>query len=157
ERPALLAQSWRSEMTDTWEPLLKLHEQRINLALRAVGRLLISAEDDNWIATAFLVGDRLALTASFATTEFIDCAGARAKMRPGADAAIDFSDALGLPARSELAAVTAVKFVHPFFHLALLELKRVPAGAAPLDIAAQMPSDLAGRAIAVLSFAGPAV
>ena len=154
-RPALLAGNWRSEVTDTWRPLLKPHEKRVDLALRAVGKLLIDIEHDRWTGTAFLVGDRLALTASFAAKDFVDGAGAHATIRPGTRAAIDFSDALGLPARSETTAVTAVKFIHPFFHLALLELERVPKGAAPLDIAAQMPSELAGRAIAVLSFAAP--
>jgi hypothetical protein len=62
----MLAGSWRDEVADSWQPLLKSHEKRLDLALRAVGKLLIDVEHDRWTGTAFLVGDRLALTASFA-------------------------------------------------------------------------------------------
>jgi hypothetical protein len=48
-----------------------------------------------------------------------------------------------------------VKFIHPYFHVALLELDRMPEGVARLDIAAQLPSQLAGPVVVVVSFTVP--
>ena len=156
-RPALLIQEWRAEAPETWRPLLTSHEKRLDLAARSVGKLLTDTKDGSWSGTAFLVGDRLALTASFAVQHLVDGTGARAIIRPGVQAAVDFSEAVGLPPGGAIARVMAVKFIHPFFHLALLELERVPEGVGAMDLAAQIPSELSGRAVAVLAFAGPSL
>jgi Trypsin-like peptidase domain len=152
-RPALLAETWMSEVGGSWKDVLKPYESRINLALRSVGKLFSNIETDQWLGTAFLVGERLALTASFGLNGFVRGAGVRTTLNPGARAAIDFSDALGKPQKSAIAAITGVKFIHPFFQLALLELESTPNGTAALNIASQLPSDLAGRPVALLSCA----
>jgi hypothetical protein len=154
-RPALLVQTWRAEVTGSWQALLGSHEKRLDVAVRSVGKLLVGRDADVGTCTAFLVGDRLALTASFCTRDFADGVGMRTTMRSGNRAAIDFSDALGLAAGTATAPVAAVKFIHPFFYLALLELECLPEGIAPMDLAAQMPSQLSGRGVVVLSFAAP--
>jgi Trypsin-like peptidase domain len=155
ERPALLYQDWRNEVTEGWRKLLTTHEKRLDLVARSVGKLVTDAAGA-WTASAFVVGDRLALTASFATESVAEGAGARAVLRPGSHVAIDFSDALGVPAERATTAVTAIKFIHPFFSVALLELERLPDGVGVVDLASQIPSELSGREIAVLSFAGHA-
>ncbi len=152
-RPALLYQDWRSEVTDGWRTLLTRHEKRLELVARSVGKLVTDSHRGTWTATAFVVGDRLALTASFATQGIAEGAGARAALRSGSHVAIDFSDARGVPSGSATTAVTAIKFIHPFFQVALLELERVPEGVGVVDLAAQFPSELSGREIVVLSFA----
>lgn len=152
-RPALPAQSWLSAADGEWKDVLKSYEPRIDLALRSVGKLLTDVDQDDWRGTAFLVGERLALTASFGLTGFVDGTGTHATLKPGAKVAIDFSDALGREPKSALAAVVGVKFLHPFFSLALLEVERPPKGTGALNLAAQLPSQLAGRPVALLSFA----
>ena len=159
-RPVLSAINWRSEASDQWEQwemILGFHGKRIDLALRAVGKLLIDADDDKWTGTAFLVGERLALTTSFVTSDVVKGVGVHATLKPGTKAAIDFREALGTPEKNAIAAVTAVRFIHPFFQLALLELDRMPNGTGPLALAAQLPAELAGRAIVVLSFSAPRI
>lgn len=153
QRPALLAESWKSEVNDSWKDILKPFEQRVDLALRAVGKLFKDVEQDQWIGTAFLVGEKLALTASIGLEALVDGAGAQTVLKRGMKAAIDFSDALGAAPKSAIASITGVKFIHPFFDLALLEIDRAPKGTATLSVASQLPSELAGRPVTMLSFA----
>ena len=89
-RPVLSAINWRSEASDQWEQwemILGFHGKRIDLALRAVGKLLIDADDDKWTGTAFLVGERLALTTSFVTSDVVKGVGVHATLKPGTKAA----------------------------------------------------------------------
>jgi hypothetical protein len=73
-------------------------------------------------------------------------------IRAGTEAAVDFSDALGAAPSEKRVAVRSVKFVHPFFHLALLDVDAPPQGAAVLKLASQMPAQLASREVMVLAF-----
>ena len=157
ERPALLVEAWRTEVIDPWRPLLAPYEKRLDLAVRAVGKLFDGTAPDSWSGSAFLVGDRLAITASFVAQAFADGVGLSTTIKPGTAAAIDFSEALGMPSGSATAAVTGVRFIHPSFHVALLELERMPEGVGVLDLAAQLPSQLSGRLVVVVAFAGARV
>jgi Trypsin-like peptidase domain len=156
-RPALIVPQWRDELDESWRTRLMPHEKRLDSAVRAVGKLLSGVEADEWTGTVFLVGDRLALTASFLAQDFAEGAGLEASIKSGRHPAVDFAEALGMPPGSATVAVTAVRFIHPYFHVALLELERVPESTASLDLAARLPSELSGRPVAVISFAGPRV
>jgi S1-C subfamily serine protease len=152
-RPLLLARSWLENAEGDWKAWLKPHKPRIDYALRSVGKFFTDIDADRWVGTAFMVGDRLVLTASFGMEDVVEGRGARAKLKGEARAAVDFSDGLQEAPGSAVAMVKAVRFVHPFFNLALLEIESNPRGAAPLSLAAQLPFQLAGRPVVLLSYA----
>ena len=152
-RPALLARSWREELNETWRPLLTPHELRLDSVVHGVGKLSGGFAPGLWTGTAFVVGDRLAMTASMVAAEFVEGVGREAAIRYGTTPTIDFADALGAPPGSATATVTGVRFVHPYFQVALLDLDRLPDGVATLDVAAAVPAQLSGRLVAVVSFA----
>jgi len=152
-RPAFLVDGGRPRFHGRWEPILKPHEARVALAIRAVGKVRLEGGKNPWVGTAFVVGDGLAMTASYSVSEFAFGSCATVELKPGVQAMIDFSDALSLSSQEATARVVRIRFIHPFFQVSLLELEDMPAGVTALDLAAQMPSKLAGRAVAVLSFA----
>jgi len=152
-RPALLVEQGRRQQNDLWESILQLHEPRLTLAIRAVGKLCLPESSASLLGTAFMVGERLAMTASFLATEIASGAGRDVTLKPGLRPVIDFGEALGLPPGEATARVIGVPFIHPFFQVALLELDEMPASVAMLDLAAQIPPELADRTIAVVSFA----
>jgi Trypsin-like peptidase domain len=156
DRPALLARRWEADLSAPWTAVLEPRKSRLDVVVRAVGKVLNGIGGEAWSGTAFLVGERLALTASFVAEAFADGAGLQTAMHAGQAAAVDFSDSLGQPPGSATAAVTGVRFIHPYFHVALLELAELPQGVAALELAAQLPSQLSGRLLALVSFAGDA-
>jgi Trypsin-like peptidase domain len=156
DRPALPARQWEAALSSGWTPLLAPRKARLDVVVRAVGKVLNGIGEHPWSGTAFLVGDRLALTASFVAEAFAGGAGLRTSLQPGKAAAVDFSDALGQPAGTATTAVTGIRFIHPYFHVALLELGELPEGIAVLELAAQLPSQLSGRLLALISFSAAA-
>ena len=154
-RPALVAEHWHNELDeldDAWQPLLEPHELRLRSAVRAVAKVVGDGSVAN--GTAFVVGDRLAITASFVSEPFTDGAGLQATIKTGMQPVLDFGDVLGLPDGAMTVRVTGVKLVHPYFHVALLELEALPDGVTSLELAASLPSELSGRSLALVSFAG---
>jgi hypothetical protein len=154
-RPALLVGRWRDELDDAWREQLMPHEQRLDSAMRATGKVLNGSAPEAWSGTAFVVGDRLALTASFVAAEFAEGGGQHVSIQSGRTPAVDFGEALGVPPGTATAAVTAIRFIHPYFNVALLELERMPEGVMRLDLAAQLPSQLSGRVVVVVAFGAP--
>lgn len=153
DRPALTAASWESELNGPWAAVLTPRQPQLTLAMRAVGKVQPNLGQPAWNGGAFVVGDRLALTASFCAQAFTDGGGADAVIRPGFAPAVDFSDALRQPPGTATARVTGVRFIHPSFHVALLELAELPDGVGLLDLASQLPSGLSGRLVTLLAFA----
>jgi endonuclease G len=151
DRPAVAARGWRDALEVDWRKVLKPHEFRVDTAIRAVGRVLNGTSATDWNGTAFLVGDRLALTASFIAETFAEGSGRHVTIRDGCTPAIDFCDALGADPGTATAAVTAVRFIHPYFQVALLELGQTPAGVTRLDLAARLPADLSGRPVVLVA------
>lgn len=153
ERPALLVEQGRRQQAEGfWESILQSHEPRLALVIRAVGKLCLPESSTSLLGTAFMVGERLAMTASYLVTELASGAGSQVTLKPGPRPVIDFSEALGLPSGEAAASVIGVPFIHPFFQVALLELDQMPAGVAMLDLAAQAPPQLTDRKVAVVSF-----
>jgi hypothetical protein len=117
DRPAASAGSWRESLPGDWRDLLMPHEFRVDTAVRAVGRVV----DDGiaagwmagWIGTAFLVGPRLALTASFVAQAFAEGSGRHVTLKNGHRPGVDFSDALAGDSVAATVAVTGVRFIHP--------------------------------------------
>ncbi len=155
ERPAFPVEGGRAGWDGPWADVLDPYRARVDLTVRATGRVRVEGADVDWVGTAFLVGDRVALTASYAVAAFAEGSGERVSMTAGRSASIDFSDGLGLPPGSATAAVVGARFRHPYFPVALLELDRMPVGVGVLDLASRMPSRLPGRPLVVVSFAAP--
>ncbi len=151
-RPAFLVKSGRTKFDGSWEPILKPHDPRLALAIRSVGKICVAGGSVPWVGTAFVVGSCLAMASSHSVRQFATGSCGNVTLKSGIQPTIDFSEALGLPSGEATARVVNVRFIHPFFQVALLELDQVPAGVGMLDLAAQMPSKLAGRTVAVLSY-----
>lgn len=163
-RPALPIEAGTfGEPASGWE-LLEEHRERIDRAIACVGRLEIEGHPYlQWAGAATLVGPYLALTAGhmaqlFATGQ----AGAEMTLNRDASAFIMAGATTGSRAEYKLP-VTAVRFVHPFFDIALCELGTgetsdtdedselgIPLG---LTVAADASAASVGRDVAVISFA----
>lgn len=147
------ATDW-SQSTE-WATLLDRHAAVLALATRSVGRLLTDDPHLPWIGTTFLVGDRLALTASYNAKLFTTGSGSNPQIKPELNPRVEFSPSVESADVPAVFRVSAVKFIHPHFLLALLELEQTPPGIGILDLASLPPADLAGRAAAVISFGAP--
>lgn len=151
-RPLFPVEMGRPQVDGLWKNLLKPHEPRLTAAIRAVGRIIVDGAPGINSGTGFVVGERLVMTASACVQDFAIGMGASVQIRPGVSASIDFSETLGFRSPEASARISRVRFVHPYFQVALLEIDRTPAGVAALDLSAQMPSDLAGRVVILLGF-----
>jgi hypothetical protein len=152
DRPAVPAADWRDAVQGPWKEVLKPNEFRLDTAIRAVGRAISGLPDDKWSGTAFIVGERLALTASFLAQSFTNGSGRDVTIRAGAKPIVDFSEAVEAAPGTAAVRVKAVRFIHPYFHVALLELDQTPAGLTRLELAAQLPADLSSRPVALVSY-----
>jgi hypothetical protein len=146
ERPKLLAENWLAETTDPWRSVLESYKDRIDAAINSVGMLVINSAMGNWKCCAFLVGGKLALTAAIFDDNIVDGVGENVSLKSGTNAAIHFGE--------NSVKIVAVKFLHPYFPVALLELEEAPDGTTPLELYSQMPAELAGRKVLLVSFAG---
>lgn len=153
DRPAVSAAGWREALQAEWRNVFTPNQFRVDTAVRAVGAVTDGAALAGWIGTAFLVGDRLALTASFVAQAFATGSGRNVKIQGGHTPGVDFSDALGLDSGTATAPVTGVRFIHPYFHVALLELGPTPAGVTRLELITRLPANLSGRPVALVSYA----
>ncbi len=153
DRPAVSAAEWRDALQGEWRNVLAPNQFRVDTAVRAVGAVTDGAAPAGWIGTAFLIGDRLALTASFVAQAFTAGSGRNVKIQDGHTPGVDFSDAPGVDPAVAIVPVTGVRFIHPYFHVALLELGPTPAGVTRLELCARVPADLSGRPVALVSYA----
>jgi hypothetical protein len=144
ERPALPADDWLNKANERWRSSLEPHKDRIDAALKGVGKLVVDPQTRKWTGSAFLVGGRLALTAAYLVEEFIKGSGEHVELKAGTRAVIEFE--------GKATTIRSVKFIHPFFPLALVELEHAPDGATALDISSKIPAGLAGRDVALLCF-----
>ena len=153
DRPAVSAADWREALQGEWRDVLTPSEFRVDTAVRAVGAVTDgAAAPAGWIGTAFLIGDRLAMTASFIAQTFAAGSGRNVKIQDGHTPGVDFSDAPGVDPAVATVPVTGVRFIHPYFHVALLELDPTPAGVTRLELSARPPADLSGRPVALVSY-----
>lgn len=147
-----------------WE-LLDEHRPVIDHAIACVGR--IELEDHpylQWAGTGTLVGPYAFLTAGYVAALFAEGSGANARLRKDVHAVFTAGESTGSTTEFRLP-VTGVRFVHPYFDVALCELGRgetsdmdedselgVPTG---LPLAADEPAEMAGRRVCVIGFAAP--
>jgi endonuclease G len=152
-RPAVNARDWHALLQGDWRDVIAPHQVRLDTAVRAVGRIDSGAPSGPSVGTAFLVGDRLALTASFIVQTFAEGSGLRATVRDGCRPVVDFSECLGVEPGSALSSVVGVRFIHPYFHVAEIELDHTPDGVTRLELASRLPADLSGRPVALVAYA----
>ena len=130
---------------------------RVFTAARAVGWVSSDAPDGVGSGTAFLVGDRLALTASFVAASFAEGSGRQVRIRDNCNPLVDFSDCLGKSPGTAISSIISVRFIHPYFHVAQLELDQTPQGVERLELTSQLPADLASRPIVLIGCAPPGI
>jgi hypothetical protein len=148
-RPALKVDAGRISppQSQMWEDALP----RAELAIRSTGIVLDPAESTP-IGTAFVVGDGLIMTADYVVAGFIEGGGAAAQLK-NLDLEVDFSQALGQTPGTATTRVSRVRFLHPHFLIAVLEVDQLPSGVAMLNLASQIPAALSGRIVSLISLA----
>ncbi|MFN3287723.1 MAG: trypsin-like serine peptidase, partial [Sphingomonadaceae bacterium] len=126
---------------------------RIEAAIPAVGRVELSGLPGvSFGGTGFLVGPGLLMTNRHVADLFATGLGERGlAFKPGMGAGVDLLREAGR-AESMMLEVVRVAMIHPWWDMALLEVRGVPPGIRPLTLMAEAPGDLAGRVVAVIGY-----
>lgn len=148
QRPAFEVVAGQVRITDDWEDPLAPHRARLDLALRAVGRLV---DNHKPLGSCVLVGERFALTTAQIARRFADGDGETVSIRAGRRPVADFSLAVGMSDGPLIVPVERVDMLHPHFDTAILVLGDLPQSLASLPLAATAPEDLDGRLVAVVA------
>ncbi len=155
-RPAITIRGGRYDPpASLWSPAFAepAAKARIEAAIPAVGRVEVTGLPGvPFGGTGFLVGPGLIMTNRHVADLFATGLGERGlAFRPGIGAAVDLLREAGAGA-SLMLEVVRVAMIHPWWDMALLEVRGVPAGIRPLALLAAPPGDLAGRTVAVIGF-----
>jgi endonuclease G len=126
---------------------------RIEAAIPAVGRVEVSGLPGvPFGGTGFLVGPGLLMTNRHVADLFATGLGERGlAFKTGIGAGVDLLREAGR-AESTMLEVVRVAMIHPWWDMALLEVRGVPEDIRPLSLMAQAPGDLAGRVVAVIGY-----
>jgi endonuclease G len=126
---------------------------RLRAAIPAVGRIELPGQKRiPYGGTGFVVGRGLLMTNRHVAEIFASGLGdRRISFRSGWRAAVDFKGELGQPDGPDLE-VRAVRMIHPWWDMALLEVPDLPAAITPLRLSLRDARDLAGTRIAVIGY-----
>jgi hypothetical protein len=159
-RPAILVRdgTFQSGSGEPWTSMLDRARANVERAIRAVGRLEMDNATIPWVGTAFIIGQTRAVTASFVAEALVRGRGADGPV-DGPQSRLD-GVWLNLKAEHgstliERIAIDHVRFVHPYWGFAFLELAH-PVEPNRVLSPATKPSeeDVAGRDICVIGYPG---
>src|SRR5262249_31068257 len=117
-RPALpvVDGTFEAATDPAWRDVLERARPLIQRAISAVGRVLVTHEYMNWVGTAFVVDERLVVTSAHLARIFVQGIG-----DSGVEIRAEYAPKLELPAAT--IPIARVRFVHPHFDVAVLELE----------------------------------
>lgn len=139
-----------------WRHLVADHEihARLRAAIPAIGRIELPGQSRiPYAGTGFVVGRGLLMTNRHVAAIFAAGLGERIRFRTGWRAALDLRRERG-GGPGPLLRVRAVRMIHPYWDMALLEVEGLGPGLVPLTLAIEDARDLAGRQIAVIGYPG---
>lgn len=124
---------------------------RIESTIPAVGRIGLPDQPDvPFAGTGFVVGDGILMTNRHVAQHFAQGLGReRLRFISGQSADVNFTHELDQPAGEDFA-VEKVLLVHPFWDMALVQVRGLQIQ--PLPILAEEPDDLAGNDVAVMGY-----
>ena len=126
-------------------------KQRIETALPAIGRIeLLWATNIPYGGTGFVVGRNLLMTNRHVAQIFAEGLGDQnLRYISGRAAGIDFKrDAVA----GTTFKVTAIRMIHPYWDMAILEVEGLPSGIEPLSLTVADARDLAGKEVVVIGY-----
>jgi V8-like Glu-specific endopeptidase len=107
-----------------------------------------------YAGTGFVVGPDLMMTNRHVAQIFSDGIGTkRLNFQSGQSAAVDFYRENGLT-ESEVLNVERVEMIHPYWDMALLRVKGLPAGRPPLALSVADPAGMTDREVVVVGYPG---
>jgi len=122
-------------------------------AIPGVGRIeLVGIPDVPYGGTGFVIGDGLLMTNRHVAEIFAQGLGAKGlRFNDGQGAGLDLKRERDRSAGPVLQ-VRSVRMIHPWWDMALLEVKELPPGLAPLALSTRDARDLVGLEVAVIGY-----
>lgn len=125
---------------------------RIEAAIPSIGRVeLPSNPRIPFGGTGFIVGDGLMMTNRHVASLFASGLGTRVQFKPDESAAIDFKREYDSD-DSQSVQVEKVLMIHPYWDMALLKVKGLPANVKPLNLAVRTPEELNKREVVAIGY-----
>lgn len=140
------------QLQETWKDLGDPSRERDTRKwIRAVGR--INVPGLLYAGTAFLVGPDLILTNRHVAALFANGLGMRVEFQQGQSASIGFFHEKGLTT-AESATIERVLMIHPWWDLAVLQVRGVTTTRTPLLFDTTDPAVLEGRRVVTIGYPG---
>ena len=147
--PSQLTGEWKSLATSAHEKMV------IENALMSIGRIEVPNNLQlPYAGTGFVVGPNLLMTNRHVASIFALGLGAtNLTFIPGQNSQVDFIQELGNPDTESLEIVD-IKMIHPYWDMALLEVKGLPATRPPLCLSTADPSKTIGAKVVTIGYPG---
>jgi hypothetical protein len=140
------------QLTDAWKDLgAESRRQWTTDRLLAVGR--VNVPGILYAGTGFVVGPNVLMTNRHVAAFFAQGLGKRVDFQPGQNAVVNFYHE-NRGTKSEPLEVKKVVMIHPWWDMALLEVKGLPANRPALTLSTADPATLAGRKVVVIGYPG---
>jgi endonuclease G len=139
-----------------WKPLgTGETKKRLEDAIPSIGRIEVPNDSRPYAGTGFVVGKDLLMTNRHVARIFSSGIGQKnLKFDPEQTAAVDFKREV--PRRNDpdpvLLSVTKILMIHPWWDMALLQVRGLPPERKPLRLSLTPPEQLIGRSVAVIGY-----
>ncbi|AMV25230.1 hypothetical protein VT84_12595 [Gemmata sp. SH-PL17] len=125
--------------------------QRLQPLLNSVGRVELPNSSIPYGGTAFVVGPDLLMTNRHVAALFTVGLGTRGLLYNAGNAAIDFRREVGSAATTHVE-VSKVVMMHPYWDMALLRVRGLPAAHPALKLSIRPPDELVGRDVIAVGY-----
>jgi pimeloyl-ACP methyl ester carboxylesterase len=143
---------------DTFDPPgglwadLTTEKDKIDAAIRAVGRLNLVGSPLPYGGTAFVVGPGLLMTNRHVAQLFTQGLGRRGlSFTPGMGSLLDLKEEV-IPSTSRPLEIVRTLLIHPFWDMAVLEVRGLPEQARPLRLRGTAPEAVEQRMVVVIGY-----
>ncbi len=127
-------------------------KQPIERAIPSIGRVeLPSSPSIPFGGTGFVVGDGLLMTNRHVAQLFASGLGQRVKFTPGETAAVDFKREYDSD-ETDPFEIVKVLMIHPYWDMALVRVKGLPASIKPLQLSVRSPEELARIEVVAIGY-----
>jgi len=136
-----------------WQSLnVAVTRSTIEGRLPSIGRVELTGGGVPYVGTGFVVGEGLLMTNRHVAQAFATGLGVRnLKFKPDLRSGLNFGHA-PLSDPSATLEISAVVMIHPYWDMALLRVKGLPAQCKPLTLAVEDARDLSGQEICVVGY-----
>jgi hypothetical protein len=153
--PALVRKGSYDDFTGDWSHLNDAGTRaRLKPVISAVGRIEMPGVSSRpYAGTGFIAGPGLLMTNRHVANLFAAGLGDRGLIYRKGAAAVDFLKEVDtLPSDSYLLEVSRVVMIHPYWDMALLEVRGLPGDIVPLQLATDPPGELRNQEVAAIGY-----